>query len=290
MLTVNSNIMSLKAQNNLNASQSNLNKAMERLSSGLRINSAADDAAGLAISDRMTADIRGMTQAKRNANDGVSMIQTAEGGLKQVTDVLMRMRDLSIQAASDTNAASDRQAMQDEYNELSSEITRIAGETRFNGNALLDGSVTTDYTLQIGSGTTTGVDTMTVSFSAVDFSADSFTSATTGGAYGADVNLSTQSLTGAAGARTAVDAIDSALRGLDKFRGELGAKENRLDSTMANLDNMIENQSAARSRIVDTDFAAEAAALSKGQVLTQAGTSMLAQANQSSQSVLSLLR
>ena len=290
MLSVNTNVASLRAQNALSHSNNKLNQAMERLSTGLRINSASDDAAGLAISDRMTAEIRGMTQAKRNANDGISMIQTAEGGLTQMTDVIMRMRDLSVQAASDTNADTDRQAMQVEYDELALEITRIANETTFNGKSLINGSGA-NITIQVGAGTTTGVDTVSIDFSGTGagFTSSAFAGATSGGTA-SSVSLSGASLTSASGARNAIDRLDTALRGLDKFRATLGSKENRLSSTVTNLDNMIENQSSARSRIQDADFAVEAAAMSKGQVLTQAGTSMLAQANQSAQSVLALIR
>jgi len=273
MLSVNTNVASLNAQNNLIKSQNELATSLARLSSGLRINSAKDDAAGLAISNRMTAQIRGLNQAARNANDGISLAQTAEGALDEVTNMLQRMRELAIQSANGSNSTADRSSLNSEYTELMSEISRIADNTKFNGQEVLDGTLGT-VTFQVGAD---AGDTISITVS-TDMSAD--------GALAIDgTDIST-----AATSSTAIGTLDTALSTVDTFRGTLGAVQNRFESTISNVMNISENVSAARSRIVDTDFALETANLTKAQILQQAGVAMLAQANMVPQSALSLLQ
>ena len=273
-LTINTNVASLNAQRNLGISQSNLAKSMQRLSSGLRINSAKDDAAGLAISDRMTAQIRGLNQAARNANDGISLAQTAEGALQETTNMLQRIRELAVQGANGTNDTDDLASIQGEIDQLVEEITRVADSTKFNGKMLLDGSL--DVTFQVGAneGTeqTIGV-ALTQAFDAGGLSVDAL-----------DVE------TDNASAQAAITAVDDALTLVDTARGELGAKQNRFESTIANLNNSVENISAARSRILDADIAQETSAMTKSNILQQAGVAILAQANQAPQLALSLLQ
>ncbi len=275
-LTVNSNVASLNGQHNLLRSQGSLNTSMHRLSSGLRINSAKDDAAGLAISDRMTAQIKGMNQAARNANDGISLAQTAEGAMQETTNILQRMRELSVQAANDTNTSDDRKSISTEMTQLKEELNRIASATEFNGQKLINGGAG-EHVFQVGANKG---DTITVSLQNDKFNM------TTGSAglniAGIDVN--TQS-----GASDAIESLDNALKHVDTARSELGAVQNRFESTISNLQNSAENITAARSRILDTDIAAESSALAKSRVLQQAGVSMLAQANQAPQTALSLI-
>ena len=264
--TINTNISSLNAQRNLTTSQSSLATSMERLSSGLRVNSAKDDAAGLAIADRMNAQIRGTNVAIRNANDGISLAQTAEGALATVTDALQRMRELAVQAQNGTNGTSDRANLDTEYQQLSSEITRIAAQTKFNGSAVI-GAGAGAQVFQVGAN---NGDTLTVTTTAV--------TTVTGG------------VTTAAAASTALAAIDTALDTITTNRATYGAAMSRFEFAISNLRITGENQSAARGRIMDADFAAETANLSRSQILQQAGTAMVAQANQLPQGVLSLLR
>lgn len=273
MLSVNTNVASLNAQNNLVKSQNQLSTALGRLSSGLRINSAKDDAAGLAISNRMTAQIRGLNQAARNANDGISLAQTAEGALDEVTNMLQRMRELAIQSANGSNSSADRDSLDDEFQELMSEISRIADNTTFNDQNVLDGTLGS-VTFQVGA---EAGDTITITVSS-DMSADG------------DLAISAEDVTTATNASDAIDVLDDALSTVDTFRGTLGAVQNRFESTIANVSNIAENVSAARSRIVDADFALETANLTKAQILQQAGTAMLAQANMVPQTALSLLQ
>ncbi len=274
---VNTNIMSLNAQNSLSRTNSSLQTAMERLSSGLRVNSAKDDAAGLAISNRMTSQIRGMTVAQRNANDGISVAQVAEGSMQTITDTLQRMRDLSVQAANDGGLSnSDKNKLSTEFNSLKEEIDRIIKNTDYNGKKVLNGEIS-GAVFQVGYST----------------AADNQISVTIGSiasAAGVTSVLADAISIGSGGdALEAINAIDAAIATIDTKRSELGAVQNRFSATIDNLSNAIENQSAARSRIVDADFAVETANLSRSQILQQAGTSMLAQANQAPQSVLSLL-
>ncbi len=279
-LVINTNVASLNAQRQLVGSQSSLATSMQRLSSGLRVNSAKDDAAGLAIAERMNAQIRGMNVATRNANDGISMAQTAEGALSKVGDALQRMRELAVQARNATNSCSDKESLNKEFGQLQEEITRVLGGTAFNGKKIL-GADATSSTFQIGANTTAD-DVITVGTSNMTTE----TSITT-------VTSSTASIgqTATAGQiGTLIDNIDTALTTINDKRADFGAKQSRFDAIIANLQQSVENQSAARSRIMDADFATETANMSRAQILQQAGNAMIAQANQQPQQVLSLLR
>lgn len=278
-MSVNTNVTSLNAQRNLATTQTQLSTSMQRLSSGLRVNSAKDDAAGLAISERMSAQVRGMNVAIRNANDGISLAQTAEGALGKVGDSLQRMRELAVQARNSTNSGSDKDSLDKEYQQLASEITRVLGGTTFNGAAILGGSAgAKDF--QIGANTTTN-DVITVT--TTDMTADASITAVTTGAV-IDSTTNTTSLA------TVIDNIDGAINKVNSERALYGATQNRFDSVISNLQTSVENQSAAKSRITDADFASETSNLSRAQILQQAGTAMVAQANQLPQQVLSLLK
>ena len=273
--TINTNLQSLNAQRNLNTSQMSLATSMQRLSSGLRVNSAKDDAAGLAIAERMNAQVRGMNVAIRNANDAISLAQTAEGGIGKIGEMLQRMRELAVQSANATNGLADRANLNAEFLQLGAEITRTIGATRFNGLAILGSDATTSgFVFQVGanSGETVGVTTTNLT------SAPTIT-AVTGG-----------SITDAATAGTAMSNIDAALTTVNTQRALFGAVQNRFDAIVGTLQVAAENQAAARGRIMDADFAAETANLSRSQILQQAGTAMVAQANALPQGVLALLR
>lgn len=374
MTTINTNVMSLTAQRNLSASQGSLATSMQRLSSGLRVNSAKDDAAGLAISERMNAQVRGLNVAARNANDGISLAQTAEGALGKVGDMLQRMRELAVQSANATNSTDDRAALDAEVQQLVSEIGRVANTTSFNGRKILDGTFT-NQTFQVGANSgetisvaaianaqtnalgvstrasvnsaaiagfattaivagaitingtdigaigvaanaqdrasqlvtainqvaeTTGVTAMVDTTSntiTLNSSADieiagsapaPFTAATTAAA--ATTGISSVNVLSAAQASTALDTIDTALNTINSARGNLGALQSRFENAVSNIQIQSENLSAARGRIIDADFAQETANLSRAQILQQAGTAMVAQANQVPQGVLALLR
>ena len=278
---VNTNIMSMNAQRSLYKTDNMLSTAMERLSSGLRVNSAKDDAAGLAIADRMTSQIRGMTVAVRNANDGISMAQVAESSMGTITDTLQRMRDLAVQAAN-TGAVSsgDRQKLQDEFKQLGLEIDRIIDNTSFNGKKILAGSL---KGAQFQVGWSTAADNQ-ISMTVSNLNTVSGIKSLLG------TGKSIGSAAGSAVIKSAIQAIDVAVGKIDGFRSKLGAAQNRFSTTISNLQSAIENQTAARSRIMDADFAAETANLSRAQILQQAGVAMLAQANQAPQTVLGLLR
>ncbi|MGZ3429566.1 MAG: flagellin N-terminal helical domain-containing protein [Caldimonas sp.] len=265
-LTINTNINSLNAQRNLSTSQNSLATSMERLSSGLRVNSAKDDAAGLAIADRMNAQIRGTNVAIRNANDGISLAQTAEGALATVTDALQRMRELAVQAQNGTNGTSDRANLDTEYQALSAEITRIAAQTKFNGTAII-GAGAGAQVFQVGAN---NGDTLTITTTAVTTVAGD--------------------LTTSGNASTAVAALDTKLDAITTNRATYGAAISRFGMAISNLGITSENQTAARGRIMDADFASETANLSRAQILQQAGTAMVAQANSQPQGVLALLR
>lgn len=371
---INTNIASLNAQRNLNSSQSALSTSLERLSSGLRINSAKDDSAGLAISERMTSQIRGLNQAARNANDGISLAQTAEGALKEIGNNLQRIRELAVQSRNATNSDDDRAALQTEAAQLKAEINRVATQTSFNGTKLLDGSFS-NKAFQVGAnqgetisissivnandtalGTYTrasvtgvaattfgalaagaitingtnvgavGADTSateragslrdainaisdTTGVYAVNDTSTTISLVSTGniiiggaaatadtGLTAATTNAASQTgfasldISTVAGADTAMQSMDAALKAVNSARGELGAMQNRFSSVVSNLQSTSENLSASRSRIQDADFAAETAALTRGQILQQAGVAMLAQANALPNNVLSLLR
>ncbi len=277
-LVINTNVASLNAQRNLSTSQLNLNRSMQRLSSGLRINSAKDDAAGLAISDRMTAQIRGLNQAARNANDGISMAQTAEGALQETTNLLQRMRELSVQSANSTNTTTDRASLDAEFKQLVSEIDRIATTTSFNGNTLLTGSFggAGNAVFQVGANAN-----QTISLDITSASA---------GALGSGTFVDGICITQASFAQSAIQIVDAAIANVDTIRGSLGATMSRLESTIANLNNVSENISASRSRILDADIAQETSIMTKNNILQQAGVSVLAQANQTPQLALSLLQ
>lgn len=276
MSIINTNMSSLVSQKNLSHSRNALGTAMERLSSGMRINSAKDDAAGQAIANRMNSQIKGMAQAQRNANDGISMIQTTEGALNQINNNLQRVRELAVQAASDTNDIADRESIQTEITERINEIERVAKSASFNGIKLADGT-NTSLQIQIGANTE-AEDSITINL----------TDATTAG-LSVD-GLTAGAVTDSAAAYATIDAVDAALKTVDTARSGLGATLNRFDSVISNLQNSETNLSAARSRIEDADYAKEVAEMTRAQILQQAGTSVLAQANQIPQGVLSLLR
>jgi flagellin len=284
MTVINTNISSLLAQVSLNAARAGAETAMERLSSGQRINSAADDAAGLSIASRMTAQITGIRAAIKNANDGISLMDTAEGAMAEVTNMLQRMRELALQSANDTNSANDRAASQSEIDALSTEIDRIAVTTTFNGINILDGSDANGFALQVGASTAADA-TITVTIG--DFAASALNTGTGAGVSStdSDVQMDTN-----AHALTAVTNIDDAIEYVNQQRSALGAVRNRLDHTISNLTSISTNTAAARSRIMDTDYAEETSEMTKNQILNQASTAMLAQANKISQSVLSLLQ
>lgn len=278
--TINTNISSLNAQRNLSASQNSLSTSMQRLSSGLRVNSAKDDAAGLAIAERMNAQVRGMNVAMRNANDGISLAQTAEGALGKIGDNLQRMRELSVQSANDTNGTQDRQALDNEFQQLAEENLRVIENTKFNGQELLTGSGGTGGSFVFQVGANTSADNQ-ITIATLDI-AHAMTVATQG---------STASLGTTAGAAlTAIGALDTALDKVNSARSTFGAAQNRFDAVISNLQVSAENQASARSRIMDADFAVETANLSRAQILQQAGTAMVAQANQLPQTVLKLLQ
>ncbi|MFS2199504.1 MULTISPECIES: flagellin domain-containing protein [Pseudomonas] len=281
-LTVNTNTTSLGVQKNLNRATDALSTSMQRLSSGLKINSAKDDAAGLQIATRMAAQIRGGTQAIQNANDGISVAQTAEGALQASTDILQRMRELAVKARNGTNSTADQTATNSEFAQMSDEITRISASTNLNGKNLLDGTAGT-MQLQVGAntGSANRIDLVLSSkFDAVSLSVGSGTVVLTGAT----------SATLSANIDNAITAIDAALASINATRANLGASQNRLTSTISNLQNIVENTTAAQGRVQDTDFAAETANLTKQQTLQQASTSVLAQANQLPSAVLKLLQ
>jgi len=274
-LTVNTNVSSLNAQRNLSKSSQGLATSMERLSSGMRINSAKDDAAGLQISNRLTSQINGLAVAQRNANDGISMAQTAEGAMQESTNILQRMRELALQSANGSNSQVDRDALQKETAALQSELTRIAETTSFGNQQLLNGSLTA-VSFQVGANVTVN-DKITVTLANID--------AATLGVDAVDIG----DTTGTGNPDAAVGLIDIAIAKIDDLRAGLGAVQNRFGHTISNLANIQENVSASRSRIQDTDFATETAQMTKNQILQQAGTSILSQANQIPQAALSLL-
>jgi len=277
MSVINTNVKSLMAANAMAVNNRALSSAMEKLSTGKRINSAADDAAGLSISNRMTSQIRGLNQAVRNANDGISVAQTAEGSTQEITNMLQRMRELAVQSVNDTNSSADRDSLQAEVSELQDEITRIAENTKFNDMSVLQGSASDigsagTVTFQVGTGSGETITLTLVSMTASGLSVSG-------------VDIST-----ASGASDAIASLDAAIASVDDFRSDLGAKINRLTHAVDNLTNVAQTTSAARSRVLDTDYAAESTELARTQIIAQAATAMLAQANQQPQSVLALLK
>jgi flagellin len=274
MSTINTNVQSLNAQRNLSASSNSLSTSMQRLSSGLRVNSAKDDSAGLAIAERMSAQVKGMNVAIRNANDGISLAQTAEGALGKVGDSLQRMRELAVQSANASNSTSDRANLDAEYQELALEVTRVLTGTKFNGTNLLNTSA--GLTFQVGAD---NVSTDQIDINTTNLTAGSGITAVVGG-----------DLTSAANALLAMDDLDTAIDEVTTARASFGAAQNRFESVISNLQVSSENLASSRGRIMDADFAVETSNLSRGQILQQAGTAMVAQANQLPQGVLSLLR
>ncbi|PQK88249.1 flagellin N-terminal helical domain-containing protein [Pantoea ananatis] len=309
MAVINTNTLSLVTQNNLSKSQSSLGTAIERLSSGLRINSAKDDAAGEAIANRFSSNINGLTVAARNANDGISLSQTAEGALTEVNNNLQRVRDLTVQAQNSSNSASDIDSIQAEVNQRMQEIDRVTKQTDFNGIKVLNtGSGSSTYNFQVGAkdGETIGI-TISASdgfdlASAGQSGTTQNTRVTSGdtvngnarttSAIGFDVlkGAVTGGTGGAAAGTTPLADIDKAIKAVDNQRSLLGASQNRFESTISNLNNTVTNLTAARSRIQDADYATEVSNMSRAQILQQAGSSVLAQANQVPQTMLSLLR
>ena len=296
MTVINTNTAATLTANALTKNERAMSQAMERLSTGQRINSAGDDAAGLAITSRMTSQINGLNQATRNANDAVSMLQTADGALIEVTNMLQRMRELAVQAASGTSVAADRTALDVEFEALKAEIERIADQTQWNGSLLLNGSIGSSgaVAFQVGANAD-----QTVSFTFSNYqNADSTdTSATPLGAIdisgnGTDdnVGINTLDITTVANHDEALDGLTSAINNVNARRATIGATINRLEYAADNLSNVSQNASASRSRILDADYASETTELARTQIIQQAATAMLSQANQQAQSVLALLK
>ena len=276
MAVINTNIMSLTTQNNLNKSQSALGTAIERLSSGLRINSAKDDAAGSAIANRMSSNIRGLTQASRNATDGISLAQTAEGALNEMNSNLQRIRELTVQAKNGTNSAEDVKSIQAEVDARLSEITRIGTATTFNNIKLFDSDQSIN--IQVGANDDAAANVITISLTD-----DGFKSTELGAAFSVSAGDD-------ASADASLAEIDKRIASVDSARSSLGAIQNRFESTINNLNTTVNNLSASQSRIQDADYATEVSSMSRAQILQQAGTSVLAKANQVPQTVLSLLQ
>jgi len=274
-LRINTNTASLNAQRNLMSTKLGLDKSLERLSSGFRINRAGDDAAGLAISENLKAQIRGLKQASRNAQDGVSLVQVAEGSLNEISQILIRLRELSVQAASDTIGPVERQFLNVEYDQLVSEVDRIADGTEFNGTQLLSGTGSI-LDFQVGTRNDPNIDRLSFDASKADANAAAL-----------GVNLT--SVADKASAQNSLSAIDQAIVSVSAMRADFGAIQNRLQSTISNLAVSVENMAAANSRIRDVDVAEETAELTRNNILLNAGTSVLAQANQSAQTALTLL-
>ncbi|MCB1877699.1 MAG: flagellin FliC [Chromatiales bacterium] len=276
---INTNVFSLNSQRQLNKSQASLQVSLERLSSGLRINRAKDDAAGLAISERFTAQVRGLEQANRNANDGISLLQTAEGAMDEIANSLQRMRELAVQSANGTVSNADKNSLDDEFQELKREIIRITDTAEFNNTNLLGTNASIKFQVGFENGSTNQIKISTINLS------------TAGTASGGirSVLASNLSIGSGGNANSAISLLSRAIDAISAKRADFGAKQNRLEATVRNNANIVENQSAARSRILDADFARETANLTRNQILQQAGVAMLSQANALPQSVLSLL-
>ncbi len=274
-LRINTNVASLNAQRNLMSTKFGLDKSLEKLSSGYRINRAGDDAAGLAISENLRAQIRGLRQASRNAQDGVSLVQVAEGGLNEVSSIMIRLRELAVQSASDTIGPVERQFLNVEYDQLVSEVDRIAEGTEFNGTQLLSGTGSI-LDFQVGTRNDPNIDRLSFDASKADANAAAL-----------GVNLT--SVADKASAQNSLAAIDAAITSVSAMRADFGAIQNRLQSTIGNIAISVENMAAANSRIRDVDIAEETAEMTRNNIMLQAGTSVLAQANQSSNTALQLL-
>jgi flagellin len=286
MSNVNTNLIALNAQRNLKASQDDLATSIQRLSSGLRVNTARDDAAGLAIAERMNTQVRGMNVAMRNANDAISLAQVAEGALGRTGDMFQRMRELAVQAANGTNNSDDLVSLNREFVQMAQEATRTLGGTQFNGVSILASTGTNNF--QIGANNTSLIDRM--SFDNYNWAGTTNITAVTGTAVISGTTGPTMQITTQANAQSAIAAIDTALTEINSQRATWGSRQNRFENVVSNLMSAVENQTAARGRIVDADYAAETANLSRASILQQAGNAMLVQANQLPQQVLSLLR
>jgi flagellin len=286
MSTINTNIISMTAQRSLRASQGDLATSIARLSSGLRVNTARDDAAGLAIAERMNTQVRGMNVAMRNANDAISLAQVAEGALGKTGDIFQRMRELAVQAANGTNTDADRVSLNNEFVQMAQEVTRTLGGTQFNGVSILASTGSNDF--QIGANNSSLIDRL--SFSNFNWSGNTNITAVTGTAVITGTSTPTLQITNAANAQSAITSIDTALTEINSQRALWGSRQNRFENVVSNLMSAVENQTAARGRIVDADYARETASLSRASILQQAGQAMVAQANQLPQQVLSLLR
>ncbi|MBX3155908.1 MAG: flagellin FliC [Deltaproteobacteria bacterium] len=278
-ISILTNTASMGAQRNLAATQNSLTASIGRLSSGMRINTASDDAAGLGISEKLKADVRSLAQAQRNANDGISMSQVAEGSMNQMQGIVSRMRELAVQSSNSTLGANERSYIQTEFTQLSEEINRIGSVTDFNGQKLLDGSASTGLTFQVGIQNTSN-----------DRLSMSITKLTTSTLGSTSLHIASASLSTASNAQAAIGAFDKAIQQLSQARAKVGAAQNRMQVTVSNLAVTQENLSAANSRIRDVDVAEETASLTKSQILSQAGLAVLGQANQIPQAALSLLR
>jgi flagellin len=315
MASINTNMAANIAANSLIRNERSMSSTMERLSTGIRINSAKDDAAGLAISSKMTSQVNGLNQAVRNANDAISMIQVAEGALKEVTNMFQRMRELAIQASSDSNTSTDRTALNNEFTQLRDEIARVAANTEWNGEAIFaqGSNASTDRKFQIGANAgqtvsvtfnnfdtgTTGTADANVTgsaFKALDTDGDSTSTSVTANASEATrtsdgaANITDLDITSQVAAGQVMYAMDAAISAVNTQRASLGASMSRMEYAADNLQNVSQNTSAARSRVLDADYAAETTELARTQIIQQAGTAMLAQANQSQQAILSLLK
>ncbi len=288
MIGINTNFASLSAQRSLSTTQSGVQTAIERLSSGLRVNTAKDDAAGLAIAERMAAQIRGSEVAARNANDGISLLQIADGAMSSLTQNLQRMRELAVQAKNGTLGSSDRANLNTEFEELAGEVGRVATGTQFNGLDLF-ASANKTFSMQVGAGNSSG-DTLSINLTEDGTSSGDDLQTSLGGTTAADIKTGFGDVTTVAAATTAITTIDEKLDVITTLRSVAGAGLSRLDQTISNLQNSSANISMARGRILDADFARETAALTRAQILQQAGSAMLVQANQLPNSVLTLLK
>ena len=293
MATINTNMAANIAANSLTRNERSMGQTMERLSTGIRINSAKDDAAGLAISSKMTSQINGLNQAVRNANDAISMIQVAEGAMKGITDMMQRMRELAVQAISDSNTTTDRTALNNEFVALAAEIERVADNTQWNGTNLLDGSIGSSgvVTFQVGANASQTINVTFADMETADGNGVALGDLDMDGDNDDDIALSALAISGSdsTNAVKALYALAEGISNVDGARASLGASMSRLEYAADNLTNVAQNSSAARSRILDADYAAETTELARTQIIQQAGTAMLAQANQSQQQVLALL-
>ena len=294
MATINTNMAANIAANSLTRNERSMGQTMERLSTGIRIYSAKDDAAGLAISSKMTSQINGLNQAVRNANDAISMIQVAEGAMKGITDMMQRMRELAVQAISDSNTTTDRTALNNEFVALAAEIERVADNTQWNGTNLLDGSIGSSgvVTFQVGANASQTINVTFADMETADGNGVALGDLDMDGDNDDDIALSALAISGSdsTNAVKALYALAEGISNVDGARASLGASMSRLEYAADNLTNVAQNSSAARSRILDADYAAETTELARTQIIQQAGTAMLAQANQSQQQVLALLR